>query len=304
MSEKRNSNMSTWPISNLEHNEIFNSGQCMGSSLNRSGTFISLFAPSFENHQTTTTHGTNESILPNVEKFDMQTSDACHKRFVIFDHNVTKNTVIVHPSWLNNHPCESALEPKIDQSVSSFLDEGFNQLVKEAMPSFFCFSPDLQPNKSMLNNGDIVQGNTTMGTNGGFTSSREKYNIAPYHTKSTGEVGFSQVGRISSEFHEDTEEIDVLLNSDDELSSTGHSPSDASSNYYHASEIQHKGNSCVIGMKRKLENMSPEENDDADSNRTSFQTGVKLQDCSVLQNIKESHCENAWNSSLLNQVYI
>ena len=116
-----------------------------------------------------------------------------------------------------------------------------------------------------------MQDTTTMQTNLAFKLNRRKCDIGEYHnvqTKYESEISLSSGNGILNQFHEDTEEINALLSSDDDLGSTGHSPTDASSYRYNEGEVKHEGDS-LIGKKRNLENMSSEENDDADSNETS-----------------------------------
>ena len=137
MAEKSN-NVNTWPISNLEHNKVFDVDQNMGTCFTGSGTVFSLFMPLVERCQANNSiHSMNESLPPEFAKFDMQTSNACHKDFVVFDHTETKNTVILHPSWLNNCTCESSLGPESNQIEKCFLNEvkDFNQKFKQAIIS-------------------------------------------------------------------------------------------------------------------------------------------------------------------------
>ena len=308
MAEKSN-NLNTWPISNLEHNKVYDVDQNMGTHLTGSGTFFSLFMPLVERYQANNSiNSMNESLPlpPKFEKFDMQTSNACHKDFVVFDHTDTKNTVILHPSWLNNCTCESSLGPESNLIGKCFLNEvkDFNQQVKEAMPSFH-FSSALRPNLSRLNTDDIVQDSTTMRTNLAFMLNRGKCDIGHYHnvqTKDESEISLSSGNGILNQFHEDTEEIDALLSSDDDLGSTGHSPTDASSYRYNEGEVKHEGDS-LIGIKRNLENMSSEENDDADSKETS-RSQNKFQNCLDLRTQEKTYYKEMLKSSLLNQVCI
>ena len=306
MAEKLN-NVNTCPLSNLEHHKVFDVDQNMGTHLTGSGTFFSLFMPLVERYQANDSiNSINESLPPKFEKFDMQTSNACHKGFVVFDHTETKNTVICHPSWLNDCTCESSLGPEINQIGKCFLNEGkdFNQQIKEAMPSFH-FSSALRPNLSRSISDDIVQDSTTMRTSLAFKSNRGKCDIGRYHnvqTKNESEISFSSGNGILNQFHEDTEEIDALLSSDDDLSSTGNSPTDASSYQYKEGEVKHEGDS-IIGIKRSLENMSSEENDDADSNETSPSQN-KFQNYLDLRTEEKSYYKEMLKSSLLNQVCI
>ena len=262
MAEKSN-NVNTCPLSNLEHHKVFDVDQNMGTHLTGSGTFFSFLMPLVERyHANNSINSINESLPPKFEKFDMQTSNACHKGFVVFDHTETKNTVICHPSWLNDCTCESSLGPEINQIGKCFLNEGkdFNQQIKEAMPSFH-FSSALQPNLSRSISDDIVQDSTTMRTSLAFKSNRGKCDIGRYHnvqTKNESEISFSSGNGILNQFHEDTEEIDALLSSDEELNSTGHSPEDdASSNCLYEAEK----NDGI--RKRKFRIVPLEEEDDA-----------------------------------------
>ena len=218
-----------------------------------SGTFVSSFPPQVESYKANNIHILNTPV-PSFGNFHMQTSDACHKGFAIFDHTERQNTVILNPSWLTSLSCESPHD--------------FNVKTIEATANIN-FPINLCPKGSLLDYGATMQ---TLA----FTLDKEKSDIFcicnPESKGKSNNVDFSSCDglpqceqiwsgnrlEIQSEFHEDTEEIDALLSSDEELNSTGHSPEDdASSNCLYEAEK----NDGI--RKRKFQIVALEEEGDA-----------------------------------------
>ncbi|MCO5582199.1 hypothetical protein L7F22_036089 [Adiantum nelumboides] len=197
------------------------------------------------------------SLNPAFGTTKMQTSNVCHKNFVIFDYCKGQNTVILHPSWLQSLPHQSLVEPGPMWEVNRFLDsyEDFSSKFGEVMIGFHsheALTPALgpvlkvQPKSRNMQNCGLID-----------VASCETLNLKKQalETKTYVDEGES----LSSDFHENTEEINALLSSDDELS-TGHSPSDG------ASYGETMKGSCadIASRKRQREEFAVEEVD-ADS---------------------------------------
>lgn len=269
---------------NLEHDKPPAIGECTGGSLQGSDSSLPYLSPKVGETCGAGGYDGRHRSNPSISTFgklEMQTSEACHKNFMIFDHSEDKNTVILHPSWLNIRPCQPSLEPQSALDARDFFSElqAFNNKAVEAMCSFRSSAapnPEgaLFPVYREAMESAVVQMQRKMVMNG-FSSLSTKARCslleyvnageAPNLKKNASGISFplDSGEELQSEFHEDTEEIDALLSSDDELSSTGHSPSDASSNCHNEHKKNH-GNS-IIGKKRKLQDCTVDEDDDADS---------------------------------------
>ncbi|KAI5076820.1 hypothetical protein GOP47_0008885 [Adiantum capillus-veneris] len=201
---------------------------------------------------------------PTVGTMKMQTSNVCHKNFVIVDRCEGQSTVILHPSWLQGVPHLSLVEPARMQEVNCFLDslQMFDSKSIDAMHGFHSYqaSPafgvarvpalELQQKLSNMQKSGIID-----------VASCEAHNLMKQVMRTSAHSHERE--SLSSDFHENTEEINALLSSDDELSSTGHSPSDGV--LYGCSETMNDLSTSIVGKKRKLDVSAVDEVDDADS---------------------------------------
>ncbi|MCO5599245.1 hypothetical protein L7F22_053346 [Adiantum nelumboides] len=198
------------------------------------------------------------SLNPAFETMKMQTSDVCHKNFVIFDYCKGQNTVILHPSWLQSLPHQSLVEPGPLWEVNRFLDsyEDFNSKCGKAMFGFHsheALTPvlrpvlEVQPKSCNMQNCGLID-----------VPTYEALNLKKQALEINTHVDEGE--SLSSDFHENTEEINALLSSDDELS-TGYSPSDGAS----YSETMKSSCADIASRKRQREEFAVEEVDDADS---------------------------------------
>ncbi|KAH7285880.1 hypothetical protein KP509_33G049700 [Ceratopteris richardii] len=210
-----------------------------------------------------------QAAMPSTPPFrnmKVRTSEACGKNFIIFDHSRGQDTVICHPHWLHrsfHNSSPSGFAPK-EVNDSTYDLQSSRCKLPEAIPAF-PYSVDLNrsfPYSVDLNRSSVEHGSLSCRPKHGHSDSR---GFEDHQTLEAGVGVHMQYGQQAiSDFHENTEEINVLLSSDDDLSSTGHSPSDVSSGFH----IGAGPAPCTSmhGRKRKLE-QGPlvSETDDADS---------------------------------------
>lgn len=253
----------------FEHAKPQSPGECTGATLIEPESFMALNIIDRGDAKACAGGHSPDAPIPPFGKLKMLMSEACHKNYVIFDHSKGKNTVILHPSWLNSPPYYSSPQPCFAREAKYFVDglQAYNYKSIEAFRSAAGLStvglevPMYGETFAMQVQQKMASSNEARCSLVDFMNSGHAQNLK----KDIRKAGFlSDIEEEShDEFHENTEEIDALLSSDDELSSTGHSPSDAYSNCL--SEPKNGHVSKVIGKKRKLGYSTLDEVDDADS---------------------------------------
>lgn len=200
---------------------------------------------------------------PAFGRVRMQASDMCLQNFVIFDQSDGQNTMILHPSWLQGLPRQSSPEPGSIREANCFLEslQAFNSKSMDAMfgihsSAGLCPASRDQPALQAQQKSN-AQNCSPIGP-----VNCKAYNFEKQVGGSSPHLGDEQESL--GDFHENTEEINALLSSDDdELSSTGHSPSDGAS--VGLSLTINGFGTNISGKKRKLDDPPADEMDDADS---------------------------------------
>lgn len=193
---------------------------------------------------------------PQSDTFEVQLSETCQRRFVMFDHSGSKNRIIFHPSLVNEFPnllqsphnTGNCGGPKQDASTRA---EGY---LKETL-----ISPPLS--------GDYPTFDTILppGWRSALLTNRAEDLFQA--SDSADEEGYNQ-GRITDCLsRENSEDLEALLWSDDEMSSTGHSPSDLTRSNTHSSSAN--GSSACFGKKRKAGKEADTESTATSGNPTS-----------------------------------
>lgn len=196
---------------------------------------------------------------PQSDTFEVQLSETCQRRFVMFDHSGSKNRIIFHPSLVNEFPTllqsphntGNCWEPKQDVSTRAV---GY---LKETL-----ISPPLS--------GDYPAFDTILppGWRSALLTNREE---DLFRASDGADVeGYNQSRIPDCLSRENSEDLEALLWSDDEMSSTGHSPSDLTRSNTHSSSANgSSGYSACYGKKRKAGKEADTESTATSGNPTS-----------------------------------
>ncbi|MCO5610811.1 hypothetical protein L7F22_065052 [Adiantum nelumboides] len=172
-------------------------------------------------------------VQPN--KVDVQLSDVCKRRFVMFDHSGSKRKMIFHPAMMNEF---TALLPSSLQIAMKYNLEPLVEIphaakyAKFARPSFSaCISPlgasFPHYNSRSMPVAAAVDSISSATDNCGGTLLTDRGKVAD-------DIDLKHLDgspQHSCYSHENTEDLEALLSSEeDEESSTGHSPSDLTRN--------------------------------------------------------------------------
>lgn len=249
-------------VPKFEHAKPQSPGECTGASLVEPESFMSLNIKDRGDAKACAGGHNPDASIPAFGKLKMLSSEACHKNYVIFDRCEGKNTVILHPSWLNSPPYYPAPQPCFAREAKYFVEAKFDFRSSAALSTVGLEVPVYSEAIAMQLQQKMASSNEARCSLIEFVNSGHAQNLKKDIMKAAGFL--SDIEEEShNEFHENTEEIDALLSSDDELSSTGHSPSGASSNCL--SEAKNGHGNKIIGKKRKLGYSTLDEVDDADS---------------------------------------
>lgn len=200
------------------------------------------------------------------EKMRLDSSATCQKRFIMFDQTGSRGRIIFHPSqfsmMLPNSTTSKAqinansmvseeimkLEVPVEGKYSDWetLSAPYNEtLVVSAFAALQKMREDRWNSLSPVNFGNEF---IHCSAEGEESTSRVSY------------YGVSQAksGSSHSQFHEDTEDLEALLCSDDEESSTGHSPSEVTGNNGHMSTEEDNTDvtSGVPSKRRRIDVMA------------------------------------------------
>lgn len=214
-----------------------------------------------------------QSIKSAVQPFD-----SCQKRLVMFDCEGSKRRMIFHPALVSENSAfvtsKSQRAVGYDQDTSSDKDSSekgkySSALIAPLGAPFSIYSPHTQPTNANLN----------------FIPHTSDNLVSPFSAlRDIAEANFDldQVdisAGLSNFSHEDTEDLEALLSSDeDEVSSTGHTPSDITKQTSpvesHNSQVGNRRNSKR--MKRGWEDRVDDDDDDMRSTGTSGNSMPKV----------------------------
>lgn len=222
---------------------------------------------------------------PMTEKLEMQFSEACQKSFIIFDHSASKRTMVLHPALLKD---QSSFINKVTNDRAGLFAH-LQDISDKAVDNLLLHDPPADPSTRRAR---LLAYRETMESAfvaleklkaDGFCSLDHEagdgvmacLNRSPNKSKASGNgLHEDQSEEIKSEEYEDEEGLDALLDSDDdegdyddELNSTGHSPSEATGDNA-ATCTDDRGD---LSKKRKFQMCDPEDEgtefgpDEADS---------------------------------------
>lgn len=238
-------------------------------SLNNVNDFSSLCSPLKARMKSEDVASHNlkpSSVQPNM---DVQLSETCQRRFIIFDNSGSKKRIIFHPAFLQD---KSSMLPYNSTNLEAYLDNLQNVSVRAAdqlREAMVSFCPEVNfgalPSHSgmrLRHKHESIQPCFIVGSEGPHIASEAETSRCSYN-----ETGVAYSG----DSHEDTEDLEALLCSDDEMSSTGHSPSDVTWNNPLASSDKYSMDYChsCSSKKRKREVIGSGNEDDADSSTAS-----------------------------------
>lgn len=251
------------------------------------------------------------SVQPNRLMAHM--SETFQKRFIVFDQSGSEKRVFYHPSIVHEFP---TLFPNNPNNLGCYPDNlqstsfrAINQL-KETMVTFTspaaitACEPRLPSHKRDWPSGisGKVCGGTEAFMSRGLEGLSPRSNIAAMVEATNRRSHLNASQDYSGGSHEDTEDLEALLSSDDEMSSTGDSPSDGTCNNVPTlSEDGSREYSCANSeKKRKRELIDYNNEHDTDSSTaTSGNVQSKGSKCS---HADVSHTEmGSFEYSLLNQ---
>eukprot|EP00250_Pteridium_aquilinum_P021099 c25025_g3_i1 orf=1364-2815(+) len=189
-------------------------------------------------------------------KLDVQLSEVCQRRFVMFDHSGSKRRMIFHPAMMNKFP--TLLPSSLQKPGSYYLDTLLGEAVSrkdtvDRSPISACVAP--VGASFPHHNCHLLPVNTRF--NSLSSSALDKCDAPLLSVRENAEAKREQnlecTQELSCYSHENTEDLEALLSSDeDEVSSTGHSPSDLTRN--NSPEDSHsnsEGYSVCVSRKRK-----------------------------------------------------
>eukprot|EP00249_Psilotum_nudum_P026996 c34201_g1_i1 orf=1217-2365(+) len=192
-------------------------------------------------------YGFNLTSPSSIEKLEFQFSEACEKRFIMFDHSGSKRRIIFHPALLREFPFSLPDPSKVSDGMQHcFKGPGAGAIDKEkettigiptgdnhtdlnsrlmayreTMASAFSVLQRIQSN-SLWSSLDMEEEDTSL-----------KFPSIISESESSSRVSGNLQGPCASGWHElmheDTEDLEALLSSDDEIS-TGNSPSEVTPN--------------------------------------------------------------------------
>lgn len=170
--------------------------------------------------------------------FDVQLSEVCQRRFVMFDHCGSKRRMIFHPAMMNEFSAllPSSLQTKVTHDLGPPLEQcgigKVTNLARSSLPA--CISAprapspyygphhsNAMPTRPAMESLSSASDNcgTPLLADGAYVGAKIELNDLD---------GSPELSCFS---HENTEDLEALLSSDeDEVSSTGHSPSDLTRN--------------------------------------------------------------------------
>eukprot|EP01018_Ginkgo_biloba_P005739 Gb_01508 [translate_table: standard] len=200
------------------------------------------------------------------EKIKMQLSETCQKRFIMFDQTGSRGRIIFHPNQFStllpnyakakegmnaqNMDSEEVMRLKVPVAVSSVDWDASYPACREAMTSAFAALQKMRADR--LNS--VPLGN--FGNEFVACSAEESASRVSCNGLSQANTGDSQ-----SQLHEDTEDLEALLNSEDEESSTGHSPSDVSGNNDYT-PIEEDSTDITSGIRAKRRRIEKEDGEE------------------------------------------
>eukprot|EP00249_Psilotum_nudum_P024041 c29070_g2_i1 orf=1242-2453(+) len=181
------------------------------------------------------------SVPSVVGKLEFQCSEVCAKRFVMFDHSGGNTRIIFHPALLDEFSLSELSNPlkAVDGMMSSFQGsaQGVDKVweapsqnghnlwstkvlaFREAMVSAFASFQKMQGQAP----GCLANMGADLPSVLSHATCEERKSLTPEHKD--GSISQPGGGDSHSLLHENTEDIEALLSSDEECSSTGHSPS-------------------------------------------------------------------------------
>ncbi|KAH7423699.1 hypothetical protein KP509_12G069300 [Ceratopteris richardii] len=208
-------------------------------------------------------------------KLGVQLSEGRRKRFVMFDHSGTKRRIILHPEMIDGLPSLLPLNLKMGRTYKVGAEMGKESFGKATEYVVNPRSAAISPVDAVLSRDNgahlidpVIMNSLSFGSHN-LDSSLFRIDD---HGKVSAEIdhvdgctGFSCFS------HENTEDLEALLSSDeDEVSSTGHSPSDLRS----VSLSANCNSKESLGMKRKKRSFDIDADDDNHSTATSGKTNA------------------------------
>lgn len=192
------------------------------------------------------------------EKMRLDSSATCQKRFIMFDQTGSRGRIIFHPSQFSMMLPNSTIY-KAQINPNSMVSEEIKKLAVPVEGKYSDWETLSTPyNETLLVSAFAAlqkiredRFNSLSPVNFGT----EFIHYSAEGEESTGRLsydGASQAknGSSHSQFHEDTEDLEALLCSDDEESSTGHSPSEVIGNNGHLS-LEEDNSDVTSGIPAK-----------------------------------------------------
>lgn len=192
------------------------------------------------------------------EKMRLDSSATCQKRFILFDQAGSRGRIIFHPSQFSMMLPNSTIS-KTQINPNSMVSEEIMKLevpVEGKYSDWETLSPPY--NETLLVSAFAALQKVRedrFNSLSPATFGNEFIHYSAEGEESTGRVSYdgasqAKSGSSHSQFHEDTEDLEALLCSDDEESSTGHSPSEVTGNNGHLS-IEEDNNDVTSGIPAK-----------------------------------------------------